>query len=322
MLDEHQVIGVQEIGPLTRGRKVGVVIEDDVSRLILEGGEARLRQFAVGITLQLLFAQFIERIEVMRHDDQVRLVRATVQRKPQGVHVRLHGHGVCSRRRCGEVGPRHFLELVAPEGPSRSVDAAHGALTVGLDQVRKAVDLVRQRPVGIDIDGEVVRGGAKGIFLARLDEVDHLLFAAVHPQFAARSGDVQSDLLIRILDRGQHIGSARVQGFVTDVTLIGRVFRVVDGFGDFVTAGHGFNLALTLKRVQQGVVVAHVVGDFPAPSAVGRRHHFREHRRGGCHRSGFLICGRRGHRRLHRFPLRSSHAACPWCAPARLRIWL
>ena len=249
---------VQEIGPFTRGREVGVVIENDIRRLILEGREARLRQIAVGITLELLFAQFKERIEVMRHNDQVGLVRATVQRQPEGVHVGFHGHSVCSRRRSGEVGPRHFAELVAPEGPRCGVDAPDRALTVGLDQVRQTVDLVGQRAVRVDVNREVVGSGTESVFLARLDEVNHLLLAGVHAEFPTGRSDVQRDLLVGILDRGQHVGRARVQGFITDVTLIGRVLRVVDGFGNFITAGNRFDVALPLHAVEEGVVDAHL----------------------------------------------------------------
>ena len=61
------------------------------------------------------------------------------------------------------------------------------SLTVGLDDVGEAVDLVGQRAVRVDIDREEVCRRTHGVFLARFDQIDHCLFARVQEQFAAEA---------------------------------------------------------------------------------------------------------------------------------------
>ena len=90
VLDKVQIVGVEEVGAFVRGAEVRVIVEDNIGRLVLQRLETGLRHFGVGITLELLLTQFEKRIEVMRHDDQVGLVSATVQGQPKVVHVGLH----------------------------------------------------------------------------------------------------------------------------------------------------------------------------------------------------------------------------------------
>ena len=94
---------------------------------------------------------------------------------------------------------------------------------------------------------------------------------------------MQSDLLVFFLDSGQHVRCRGVQAVIAGIPLVGCVFCVFDRLGNFIAARDGLDLALALHDVQERIVIAHVVGNFRPPSAVGRGHHFREHSRWSRH---------------------------------------
>ena len=284
MLDQIEVVRIQEVGSFAGRGKVRIVVEDHVGGLVFQGGETSLSQVAVRVTLLFLFAHFIERIEIVRHDDQVGLVGATVQGQPHGIHVALELHRVCNRGGRGSVSAGRLAEFVTPERPGCRVNRTDSALSVGLDEVPEAVDLFSQRAGRIEVDGELVGCGADRVFLPRRNQIDHGFFAAgVHPDFAARSGDVQRNLTIGVLDRGQHVRCVGVQRVIARIALVGAILGIFQRLGDFVTAADGLDLATGLHAGQQRVVFAHVVGNLLTPGAVSRRHHFRENTGGSSH---------------------------------------
>src|SRR5690606_22635820 len=106
----------EEVGVLGGGGEVGVIVKDNIGGLVLQAGETNLAFLGAGVAHVLLKRGFVDRIDVVRGDDQVGLVGAANQREPHCIELALNGRG----REC--VGARHFAELVAPEGPGGGVD--------------------------------------------------------------------------------------------------------------------------------------------------------------------------------------------------------
>jgi hypothetical protein len=268
MLDEVQVLRIEEVADRSRGAEVRVVVEDDLSRLVHQLLEAERRARRLHVALVALQRPLVERVVVVRQNDQVRLVVAEHAAQPELVEHRTD----VRRARSARV----FEELILPEREGRRVDAADRAGARRVHQRGKPADLVGQRAVRVEIDGEVVAGGVLRIGDAGLHQLDHRLLAVVLPKLAPGSRHMEGDLRPVVLGRADHVGSVDVQRVVAGIALVGAVLGVLERQGDLVAAAFGLDVAVRLQLAQEGVVVTDVVHDIPRVIAQGGGHHLRE----------------------------------------------